>query len=148
MIVFRVDRQILTIPMISPIVRILRAISMRQYGGSLGTHDSNIYPQSEAIATTSLNREVVGVHCSNLTRIVPCLVRILVVHIIGYSNLREYTRSQAHVVHTFLSDCFQLIAETIANSCLSQFDCKCRSEISATENAKDVNVPHSVPLHD
>src|SRR5690242_4387601 len=38
------------------------------------------------------------------------------------------------------------MSETIPNRILSNFDSKCRCQILSSKNAKDINVPHSVPL--
>lgn len=106
--------------MVSPIVGILALVSMDSHVLKLSsTYDSNIDPECEAVTTATLDREMIGIHSSNLTRVIPGPVCVLIIHVVWDTNLREHAGPHSHVVHTLLSNGFQLIAETISDLCLS-----------------------------
>lgn len=88
---------------------------------------------------------MVGVHSSNLTRIISGLVSILVIHIVWDTNLREHARSHSHVLHALFSNGRQLVAETISDGCLSEFDGKWWREIFPTEDTEHINIPNAIP---
>jgi hypothetical protein len=67
---------------------------------------------------------MVRVQRSNLARVIPSLVGVLLIHVVWDSDLREDTWSQSHVVHALLSYAFELVSEAVTYGGFSNLDCE------------------------
>src|SRR3569833_1528531 len=89
---------------------------------------------------------MVGIHRRRLAGVVAGFVRLLIVHIVRNAELGQNARQVADVVASFLSQCCELIPETVSNSRLAELDGKRRVQILSTEYPDHIDVPVSVPL--
>lgn len=89
---------------------------------------------------------MIGVHGTGLAAVIPCLVGILIVHVIRNSNFRIEQRVVAHIVQTFITKELQLIPQTISDRSFANFDGKGRSPIFAPKNTDDVHIIETIPV--
>lgn len=144
-IVARIYRQVLTIPVITPFVVVLRRVSTIHVLRGKYTYLRDINPQSKAIGSTALQCKVICIHSAGLATIVSSLVRIFVVHVIWNPNLRKYHRMTAHINSAFIAEELELVTQTVANGRLANFERKGRGEVLAPENTNNIHIVESVP---
>lgn len=88
----------------------------------LCTYSCDIGPQCKAVRQTLFESKVVRVQRRNLAAVVARLVRIFVVHVIWYANLREDAGMNAHVLCTLFANGLELMREAVPYSTLSNLD--------------------------
>lgn len=89
---------------------------------------------------------MIGVHGGYLAAVVTRLVRMLFIHIIWYANLGEDARVNAHILCALLLNRCELVCKAIPDRCFSYFYGECWSEIFASQNAENINIPDTIPI--
>lgn len=89
---------------------------------------------------------MVRIHCPYLAAVIPCFVRLLVVHVVRDPDLGEYQWMISHISQAFVPKEFELITQAISNCSFTDLDGKGRSEILPTEDAYHINVVEPIPV--
>ena len=110
------------------------------------TYGCHVDPEGKTVDAAAFEREVIGVHGEGLARVVSRLIGVFVVHVVGNSDFGEDAGVFAHVVQTFSAHCRQLVSEAIPNSCFADFNGEGRCQITASQDAQNVNVPIAIPM--
>lgn len=108
------------------------------------TYCSSVIPEGEVDLRT-LETEVVRVHGGRLTREVPRLVRVTIVHIIRNAKLCEDAWMISRIIKTFLLDGGHLRFKAISDGSFPNLHREGRCEILAPQDTEHVNVPKTVP---
>ena len=65
---------------------------------------------------------MVGVHSKRLASVITRFVGVLIIHIVGYSNLGEYAWMISHEVGSFFFHSRKLVSEAVSDGCLTHLD--------------------------
>ena len=121
----------------------LSAGSFRYRHGN--TYSAHVHPESVAVATTSLQGEMISIHGRRLTGKVSSLISIFIIHIIWNPYLSKYAGMISHIVHALFSDAGKLVSKTVSDGSFTHLHCKSRREVFAAQESKNIYIPVSIP---